>query len=139
MELKSITISGYRNIYNTTISFNDLTSILSLNNYGKSNLLASIVFGLSFLQQHPKIKQNMMDDVKCIPNLKRMNNTTFSFTLDGEAIFEGEKCLISYSFAFNWASSINSSKGKVIYELLKIKNDSQVATKYIIRENNSVL
>ncbi len=136
MELKSITISGYRNIYNTTLSFNDLTSILSLNNYGKSNLLASIVFGLSFVQQHPKIKQNMMDDVKCIPNLKRMNNTAFSFTLNGETIFEGEKCLISYSFAFNWGSSKSSNHGRIIYELLKIKNNSQIATQYMIREDN---
>ena len=107
MELKSITVSGYRNIYNTTISFNDLTSLLSSNNYGKSNLLTSIVFGLTFIQQHPKIKQNMMDDVKCIPNLKKMDNNIFSFTLDGETIFEGEKCLISYSFAFNWAETMN--------------------------------
>ncbi len=139
MELKSITVSGYRNIYNTTISFNDLTSLLSSNNYGKSNLLTSIVFGLTFIQQHPKIKQNMMDDVKCIPNLKKMDNNIFSFTLDGETIFEGEKCLISYSFAFNWAETNESNNGKIIFELLKIKNDSQIATTYITRENNSAL
>lgn len=137
MELKNVTINGYRNVYDTTINFNERTSILSLNNFGKSNLLTSLVFGLSFIQQHPKIKQNMMNDIKCIPSLKTIDSNIYSFELNGETIFENQKCFISYSFAFNWASYKNQTPGQIIYELLKIKIDSQTATTYIKRENKT--
>lgn len=136
MDLKSITINGYRNVYNTTINFSDLTSILSLNNYGKSNLLTSIVFGLSFIQQHPKIKQNMMNDIKSIPSLKKVNNTTFSCIINAEIILNNKKYFISYSFGFKWADYKKQTQGKIINESLKIKNDSQTSTMYIKRDND---
>ena len=98
MELKSVTVNGYRNIYDTTIDFKDLTSVLSLNNYGKSNLLTSIVFGLSFIQQHPKIKQNMMNDIKCVPSLKRKDNSIFSFIVEAETTIDNEKSFSSFLF-----------------------------------------
>lgn len=136
MDLKSITINGYRNVYNTTINFSDLTSILSLNNYGKSNLLTSIVFGLSFIQQHPKIKQNMMNDIKSIPSLKKVNNTTFSCIINAEIILSNKKYFVSYSFGFKWADYKKQTQGKIINESLKIKNDSQTSTMYIKRDKD---
>ena len=136
MELKSVTVNGYRNIYDTTIDFKDLTSVLSLNNYGKSNLLTSIVFGLSFIQQHPKIKQNMMNDIKCVPSLKRKDNSIFSFIVEAETTIDNEKSSISYSFSFNWVSFKKQTQGQILSECLKIKNDSTTASTYIKREND---
>ncbi len=135
MKLNSVKVDGYRNIYQTTINFNNITGILSLNNYGKSNLLTSIVFGLSFIQQHSKNKQNMMNDVRGIPMLKRINNSLFSFEMDCETIVNNEKYYISYSFSFDWASDISNKPGKIVSELLKIKTDSQIATTFIKRNN----
>lgn len=74
MELKKVFVDGYKNISETSIEINDITSVLSVNNYGKSNLLLSVVFGLSFLQQHSKIKQAMMNDIKIVPSLKKKYN-----------------------------------------------------------------
>lgn len=139
MELKSITINGYRNVYNTTINFADLTSILSLNNYGKSNLLTSIVFGLSFMQQHPKNKQNMMNDIKCIPNLKNNNNDFFSFELECITNVNDINYFILYSYSFNWMSYKKQLDGKIISECLKIRDESQTATTFIKREGNNAL
>ncbi len=139
MKLRSIKIDGYRNVYQTTINFNNVTSILSLNNYGKSNVLTSIVFGLSFIQQHSKIKQNMMDDIRAIPMLKKVDNNLFTFEIEGDDILENEKCHISYSFSFNWASIKNKTHGQIVNELLKIKTDSQTATTFIKRNNNDAL
>ncbi|MCI6572987.1 MAG: ATP-binding protein [Firmicutes bacterium] len=139
MELKSITINGYRNVYNTTINFADLTSILSLNNYGKSNLLTSIVFGLSFMQQHPKNKQNMMNDIKCIPNLKNNNNDFFSFELECITNVNDINYFILYSYSFKWMSYKKQLDGKIISECLKIRDESQTATTFIKREGNNAL
>lgn len=139
MELKSITINGYRNVYNTTINFADLTSILSLNNYGKSNLLTSIVFGLSFMQQHPKNKQNMMNDIKCIPNLKNNNNDFFSFELECITNVDDINYFILYSYSFKWMSYKKQLDGKIISECLKIRDESQTATTFIKREGNNAL
>ena len=135
MELKSITINGYRNVYNSRIDFKNLISILSLNNYGKSNLLTSLVFGLSFMQQHPKIKQNMMNDVKCIPSLKNNDNSKFSFELECGTQIDNVYYDVNYSFSFKWADFIKKVPGSVISEYLKIKDESQVATTYIKRED----
>lgn len=137
MELKSITVNGYRNVYNTTIEFNNLTSILSLNNYGKSNLLTSVVFGLSFMQQHPKNKQNMMNDIKCIPSLKNNNNDFFSFELECTTNVNDINYFISYSYSFNWMSYKKQLAGKIISECLKIRDESQTATTFIKREGNN--
>lgn len=139
MELKSVKINGYRNVYNTAISFSNLTSILSLNNYGKSNLLTSVVFGLSFMQQHPKIKQNMMNDIKCIPNLKNNNNDVFSFELECTTSINDVNYYILYSYSFNWLSYKKKLVGKIISECLKIKDESQTATTFIKRENNNAV
>lgn len=139
MELKSVKINGYRNVCNTAISFSNLTSILSLNNYGKSNLLTSIVFGLSFMQQHPKIKQNMMNDIKCIPNLKNNNNDVFSFELECTTSINNVDYYILYSYSFNWLSYKKKLVGKIISECLKIKDGSQTATTFIKRENNNAV
>lgn len=139
MELKSIKINGYRNVHNTTICFDNLTSILSLNNYGKSNLLSSIVFGLSFVQQHSKIKENMMNDIKCIPSLKGNSNDTFLFELECETTIEKVKHYISYSYSFTWMSYEKQIPGKINSECLKIKDESQTATTYIKRDKDNAV
>lgn len=136
MELKNITINGYRNVYNSKIDFKNLISILSLNNYGKSNLLTSIVFGLSFMQQHPKIKQNMMNDIKCIPSLINNDNSMFSFKLECAIQINNISYDINYSYTFTWANYQKNLIGKITSEYLRIKNGSQTATTYIKRENN---
>lgn len=137
MNLKRIRVNGYCNIKNTSINLNQLTSILSLNNYGKSNLFTSIVFGLSFIQQHPRIKQTMMNDNKSRPCLKDNVDDLFSFEIECLETTINSQANIIYSYSFAWPSYKNGYKGRIVSECLKIKNCSQSATTYIKRENDS--
>ena len=137
MELKSITVKGYRNVSNVKLDFGDLTSVLSLNNYGKSNLLTAIVFGVSFMQRHPKEKQLMMNDVTRVPMLKNNDNSKFEFELECESIIDNIKYEISYLYSFNWANYNEKKNGKIISELLKIKGSQDIGGTYIKRENKN--
>lgn len=137
MNLKRIRVNGYCNIKNTSINLNQLSSILSLNNYGKSNLFTSIVFGLSFIQQHPRIKQTMMNDNKSRPCLKDNVDDLFSFEIECLETTINSQANIIYSYSFEWPSYKNGYKGRIVSECLKIKNCSQSATTYIKRENDS--
>lgn len=46
MELKKVFVDGYRNVSETSIEINDITSVLSVNNYGKSNLVRFFILFL---------------------------------------------------------------------------------------------
>ena len=51
MKLKSVTVSGFKNLKMTTLDLNSIIAIVSPNNYGKSNLLEAIDFGVDFYLQ----------------------------------------------------------------------------------------
>lgn len=44
MEVKNITIGGFKNLAKTKIELNKITALVSPNNYGKSNFLLAINF-----------------------------------------------------------------------------------------------
>lgn len=124
MELKKVFVDGYKNISETSIEINDITSVLSVNNYGKSNLLLSVVFGLSFLQQHSKIKQAMMNDIKIVPSLKKKYNVPFSFMIECTTKWNDSECFIKYFYSFAWGGR-KDNNGKVISELLQISDNKK--------------
>ena len=134
MELLSVYVNGYRNVSDTKVNLSDISSILSLNNYGKSNLLSSIVFGLSFIQHPQKTKQMMMNDVKCIPTLKSYENKYFKFEIECMDFIDDLKVFINYSYEFEWGHPEEKVNGKIIKECLKMKIDDSLPTTYIKRE-----
>ena len=136
MELKRIYVDGYRNVFDTTIDVNDITSVLSINNYGKSNLLLSIVFGLSFLQQHSRNKQRMMKDVKCFPALKGRYGVPFTFEIQCQTKWNDSDWYIKYSYAFSWGVNIYS--GKILFESLQMSENNKDFTTFIKRGDDSI-
>ena len=59
MKLKSVTIGGFKNIRKTKINLSNITAIISPNNYGKSNLLEAIDFGVEFISASEKDRKNI--------------------------------------------------------------------------------
>ena len=49
LKLEKIRIDGFKNILDSEIKLDKITSLLSTNSYGKSNLLEAIDFGFYFL------------------------------------------------------------------------------------------
>lgn len=56
MKLNRIKISGIFNLKNIEISLDDLSALIAPNNYGKSNVLNAIDFGVFFMEASLKEK-----------------------------------------------------------------------------------
>jgi len=135
MKLKSVKVNGFRNLKEVKLDISEVVGILSVNNYGKSNLLSSIVFGLMFMQQHPRIKQEMMRDAKVVPMLNENLKDNFCYTIECEKKSGDEIINIVYSFEFKWGNPI--IPGEIVSESLKIKNlDSPEFSTYLKRLGN---
>ena len=80
MQLKKITIEGFKNIKNITLNFEDIVSLISLNNYGKSNVLEGINFAFMFISASNKLRDTMMGWYRGIP--LNIENDSQNFTVD---------------------------------------------------------
>ena len=60
MKLIKVEIDGYRNVDKASISFSGITTLVSVNSYGKSNLMNAIDFAASFISADSTIKKKMM-------------------------------------------------------------------------------
>ena len=49
MKIKTITVGNYKNIGPTTLELGQIVALVSINNYGKSNLLEAIDFGFDYI------------------------------------------------------------------------------------------
>ena len=57
MKLLNVKIEGFRNIESDSIEFgNGITSLVSTNSYGKSNLMRAIDFAVDFIAIHPRLR-----------------------------------------------------------------------------------
>lgn len=61
IEINRIKIGGIRNIKEVDVETDTITSLLSINSYGKSNYLNGIIFGIDFIHAPTNIKEIMMD------------------------------------------------------------------------------
>ena len=68
MKLLNVKIEGFRNIESDSIEFgNGITSLVSTNSYGKSNLMLAIDFAVDFNKADEEKKAAMMSWVNGIP------------------------------------------------------------------------
>ena len=60
MKIQAVFIDGFKNLANVRISFNNITTLVALNDFGKSNVLSGIDFGLSFMKASIEDKKDMI-------------------------------------------------------------------------------
>jgi AAA15 family ATPase/GTPase len=137
LKLKSITIGGYKNLKKTRIQLDNITAIVSTNNYGKSNLLEAIDFGIEFLTDNPKNRKSMMKWTKGIPINKEIANDEFIFEVElFEPSLEAEYCYVKYGYKFIWYRDDNSGQ-KISDEWLETRSSESVRyTSYLKRTEN---
>lgn len=102
MKLKSVTIGGFKNIRKTKINLSNITAIISPNNYGKSNLLEAIDFGVEFISASEKDRKNMMGWIKGIPIIKTLENEEFIFEIEFINDGSDEYQYVKYGYKFSW-------------------------------------
>ena len=67
MKIQAVLIDGFKNLSNVKISFDNITALVALNNFGKSNVLSGIDFGLAFIKATIEDKKEMMANSNLIP------------------------------------------------------------------------
>lgn len=102
MKIKSISVGGFKNLKRSTIQLNNITAIISPNNYGKSNLLEAIDFGVDFLSSNSKDRKNMMKWIRGIPINKTIENDEFFFEVELEDELLDDYKFIKYGYTFRW-------------------------------------
>lgn len=137
MKIERITVHGFRNIDNTILHFNKIQSLISLNSFGKSNLLSAIHFGINFISDDNKMA--MMRWVPGIPLNKKLAQEEYKFELEmtTDNVSGLGNLSVTYGFQFKWIRS-DKTGANITSEWLKIKREEkgQKYSQYIRRNDN---
>lgn len=125
MKIKSITVGGYKNLRKTSLLLDTITAIVSVNNYGKSNLLEAIDFGVQFMFANQKERNLMMSMVRSIPICRALENTPFEFQIEFDDPSLGEYRYVRYGFKFSWYKDDGSGR-KIIDEKIEARSNTSV-------------
>ena len=137
MKLERIKIGGFRNIKETSVELGDITSLLSINSYGKSNFLNGIIFGIDFIHASNDIKTAIMNYNPHRPFNSEILDENFVFELELSTKIGKVDCNVLYGYAFAWQKN-EDKKGKIVNEYLRIKESgSQKYTGFITRKNEN--
>jgi predicted ATPase len=122
MKLCKISIDGFRNIKMSEIICSELVALVSLNSYGKSNLLQAIDYGVDFIRNNEDTKKNMMSWSKGIPLNKSMPSKDFRIEFEMKTSIDESPYFVIYGYQFKWVR--DDDKGAcIVGEWLKMKLD----------------
>ena len=114
MIITGISVGGYKNIDLVTLNFsNKVSALIGFNNYGKSNVIEGICFGLRYIQANMINREQMMRDIKSKPLKAKLQDKPYSFAMQ----FKDAKHFYSYSLSFYWSTS------KIVSEELTRDNE----------------
>lgn len=140
MKIQAVTIGGYKNISDVRLSLDNITALVSLNNFGKSNVLTAIDFGLAFINEAVAEKRKMMANTDCIPLNRCMLGQNFHFELDALTDFNGEEYQVVYGYEFCWKTD-EKKEPFILNEYLKCRPavNGQKYTQLISRDEEKSL
>lgn len=129
MSVQKIRVDGYKNILNTTISFEKLVALVGLNNYGKSNILEAIGFAGDFIKATPENKMEMMSYTKAVPLNIKTADRNFNFEIAFLTTFKDKEIFINYEIEFEWPKNNKEDseiiKPQIVKEILKLKENTK--------------
>lgn len=124
MKIQRIALDGFKNLRNVNITFSRITALVALNNFGKSNVLAGIDFGLNFLKANEEKRKGFMESDAFIPINKASIDKDFSFEIETATTIDDIKYRIVYGFSFSWIRN-DGDEAKVVNEYLRVKIDEK--------------
>lgn len=140
MKIQAVTIGGFKNISHVRLLFKNITALVSLNNFGKSNVLTAIDCGLDFLKGNISDKRDIMSNKGLIPLNKNMFGQNFLFELDLITSFNKGVYQVIYGYGFCWKTS-EESEPLIVSEYLKYRPvaNGQKFTQLINRDEKKAL
>lgn len=139
MKIQTIVIDGFKNLSNVRIIFDNITALVALNNFGKSNVLSGINFGLAFIKSSIEDKMEMMANTNLIPMNQNMQGRNFKFEVEVLTEEECQEYRVQYGYEFAWQCNEDENP-IIVQEYLKIKlnEKGQKYTQLINRTEKSV-
>lgn len=123
IEIVSIKIDGYANLDNVSLDLGKFNALVALNNFGKSNLISGIEFGVDFIKRPIETKKRMMAFKPVIPINKTLAFRPFSFEIEIIKKQKKEEQVIKYGYAFDWVKNDKSKGRRIKSEFLKVKTN----------------
>ena len=102
MKIQAVVIDGFKNLSNVKITFDNITALVALNNFGKSNVLSGIDFGLTFIKAPIDDKVEMMANTNLIPINQSMKGRNYKFDVEVLTVDKGKDFRIQYGYEFSW-------------------------------------
>ena len=120
MKIQAVLIDGFKNLSNVKISFDNITALVALNNFGKSNVLSGIDFGIDFIRASIEDKKDMMSNSNLIPINCNMIGRNYRYEMEVSTDVDEEEYIILYGFEFEWKDN-EDKEPRIVSEFLKIK------------------
>ena len=120
MKIQAVLIDGYKNLSNVKISFDNITALVALNNFGKSNVLSGINFGIDFIKASIEDKKDLMSNSNLIPINCSMIGRNYRYEMEVSTDVNEEEYIIQYGFEFEWKDNEDKDP-RIVSEFLKIK------------------
>ena len=124
MKIQAVLIDGFKNLSNVRISFDNITALVALNNFGKSNVLSGIDFGLDFIKASIEDKKDMMSNSNLIPINCSMVGRNYRYEMEVSTDINNEEYIIQYGYEFEWKDS-EDKEPQIVSEFLKVKLDEK--------------
>lgn len=140
MKIQAVLIDGFKNLSDVKITFDNITALVALNNFGKSNVLSGIDFGLAFIKAPIEDKMEMMANSTLIPINQRMQGRNYKFEVEVLTEVVGSEYRVQYGYEFSWRCN-EDNEPEIVQEYLKIKLDEkgQKYTQLINRTKDSAM
>ena len=122
MKMQAVVIDGFKNLSNVKIRFDNITALVALNNFGKSNVLSAIDFGIAFIKAGLEDKQSMMANSNLIPLNKLMLGRNYKYEMEVSTEIQSQEFIVKYGFEFNWRDSAQKEP-EIVAEYLKVKEN----------------
>ncbi len=140
--IRRIKVGGVTNIGEVSIPLSELTALVAPNNYGKSNVLVAMEFGVRFLTATPSQRHEMMSQRGLIPINTSMAGRTFEFEVTGtsELIDKSEKIKIDYEYGyrFEWATTKSDLTGqRITAEWLRAKSNDEPKFRQLLKRDSA--
>lgn len=124
MKIQAVLIDGFKNLSNVKIPFDNITALVALNNFGKSNVLSGIDFGLDFIKASIEDKKDMMSNSNLIPINCSMVGRNYRYEMEVSTDINNEEYIIQYGYEFEWKDS-EDKEPQIVSEFLKVKLDEK--------------
>ncbi|MCM1181944.1 MAG: ATP-binding protein [Roseburia sp.] len=140
MRIQAVWIDGFKNLSDVRITFDNITALVALNNFGKSNVLAGIDFGLAFIKAAVSDKMEMMANSNLIPINRNMQGRDYGFEVETLTEVAGREYRVQYGYKFSWRCGEDDTP-EIVQEYLRAKTDEkgQKYTQLINRTKSSAL